>query len=107
MKTQPWLVVGIALAIEACASNRVPDRVSAIVVQLKCDMTTSDVEKVTGSKLSDEGQRTWGNYVLHQGTTDIWLQFDNDRLNSAQVATLDGLMKMKLWPRRNLCESFN
>jgi len=67
-------------------------------------MSTAEVESIATSKLSPEGQRPWGTHLLHQGTTDIWLQFNSDKLRSVQVATLDGLTKMKLWPKKELCE---
>lgn len=98
-------ILSLALFVGACASNRIPDRTSAFVDKLRCGMTIAEVESLAGSKLSPQGQRPWGTHILHQGTTDIWLQFDDDKLQSAQVSTLDGLMKMRLWPRAEFCGS--
>jgi hypothetical protein len=66
-------------------------------------MTAANVEKATGLLLSPQGQRPWGTHLMHDGTTDIWLQFDDNKLRTVQVATPDGLMRVKLWPKQNLC----
>lgn len=66
-------------------------------------MTMDDVEQLAAMKLRSQGQRTWGTHTVKQGTTDVWLQFDGGKLQSVQVATLNGLMSMKLWPRYSLC----
>jgi hypothetical protein len=50
-------------------------------------MTAANVEKVTGLRLSPQGQRPWGTHLMHDGTTDVWLQFDDDKLQTVQVAT--------------------
>lgn len=96
-------ILSTALVVGACASNHVPARTSAFVDKLRCGMAFAEVESLAGYKLSPQGQRPWGTHILHQGTTDIWLQFNDDKLQSAQVSTLDGLMKMKLWPRVEFC----
>lgn len=99
------MLLCLLLTLAACASTRVPTQVESLVSQLKCEMTTTEVEALAGSALRFQGQRTWGTHTLKLGTTDIWLQFDDEQhLHSAQVATLVGLMKMKLWPCVFLCE---
>ena len=98
-----WNVPWVVLLCASCANSRVPTKVDAVISQLKCGMAPADVEKLGHSKLHAEGQRTWGTHILKQGTTDIWLQFENDGLRSVQVATLSGLMSMKLWPKIELC----
>lgn len=96
-------ILSAAFVVGACASNHVPARAGAFVDKLRCGMTIAEVESLAGSKLRPQGRRPWGTHILHQGTTDIWLHFSDDKLQSAQVFTFDGLMKMKLWPRVELC----
>lgn|GEM_PF-5361130 len=98
-------VLCLAIVLSSCWSTSIPKRVSDTVAQLRCGMTAAEVENLSGSKLESEGQRPWGTHVLRQDTTDIWFQFNDDKLRSAQVSTLDGLMKMKLWPKKELCQS--
>lgn len=97
------IVMSLTLIVGGCASGRVPIQTSLIVDQLRCEMEIADIENLSGTKLSEEGQRPWGTHILHLGTTDVWLQFNDEKLRSVQVATLAGLLKMKLWPRTELC----
>ena len=95
----------VCAALAGCASTRVPARIENVIAKLQCGMTTLEVEKIAGTNLRPQGLRPWGTHILKEGSTDIWLQFEDDRLEATQVATLDGLMRMKLWPRSELCGS--
>jgi len=103
MKRALSMTLCLGFTLTGCASTRVSPQTEKLVADLKCEMTMGDVERLAQSKLRPQGQRPWGTHILKQGTTDIWLQFDGDKLQYFQISTLDGLMRMKLSPRSLLC----
>lgn len=47
--------------------------------------------------------RSWGTHLIRDGTTDVWLTFQNDKLRSIQLAWMQKLKRMHAEPKIDLC----
>lgn len=102
MKT-PYIILATTLLLFACAS---PSRwAEALETQLKCGMSVKDVETVSQKTVQTmEVPRGWVTHFLRDGSTDVWLGFRDDKLESVQVAWAEKMMKMATYQRIDLCQ---
>ena len=71
--------------------------------QVRCGMSAQEVEQVSGRKV-EALNRSWATHYIHDDwSTDVWLTFKDDRLQSIQVAWVYALKKMASAQRVSLC----
>ena len=75
------------------------------VEQLKCDMSVSKVQSLTTKNVyAENAPRKDMTHYVRDGSTDVWLVFENDELKSAQVLWAQEMMKYASYQQIQLCK---
>ena len=99
--------ISIASALVGCRDEPAA-WAQELVPRLNCGMTVAQVGQITDREVvAIDPRREWATHQIGRDTsqTVIWLNFENDRLQSAQIAWNYNLARMHERPRVNLCKS--
>jgi hypothetical protein len=90
----------------ALASCKLPAKwAEEFVEQLKCDMSLAQVQSLTSKDVNaEDAPRKDMTHYVRDGSTDVWLVFENDKLKSAQVLWAQEMMKYASYQQIQLCK---
>ena len=99
-------IVAIILALLTLAACKLPAKwAEEFVGQLKCDMSLAQVQSLTSRDVhAEDAPRRDMTHYIRDGSTDVWLVFDNDKLKSAQVLWAQEMMKYASYQQIQLCK---
>ena len=88
-------LVAILVMSFALASCKLPaDWAEEFVEQLECDMSLAQVQSLTSRDVyAEDAPRQNMTHSIRDGSTDVWLVFENNKLKSAQVLWAHKMMK--------------
>ena len=98
-----WLSLTPLFIFAACACGPA-SWAERLETQVNCGMSRQEVERLGGHEVR-ELHRTWATHYMGNESepTQVWLTFQNDKLQSIQVAWMYKLKKMASAPRIQLC----
>jgi hypothetical protein len=101
MKNVSFAVLGILLSGCACGPAEWAEKAEA---RLECGMSVEDVRNIAGRDIQHmDVPRDWTTDLIRDGSTDLWLGFQDGKLTSVQVLWAQKMMKMAMYQRRDLC----
>ena len=71
--------------------------------QLKCGLSLAEVERLVGGPYFTIEKDPRATHVFRDGFTDLWLRFENDRLQSSQIINVVGFTGTRADPRIEHC----
>lgn len=83
-------VVAASVLLTGCAAMAA-NRLHLLQGQLRCGMTSGQVEVITGERLQPVEKDTRLTHLYRSGMADLWLVFNEGRLRSSQVIRVKGL----------------
>lgn len=90
--------------IFSCASGGWPLWTDQIVEKLACSLSPAEVIQLSERELiADHSMTELGTHVIRGRRVDIWLRFEDGQLRSYLRTRVQGLMGVRLSPRKNLC----
>ena len=97
-----FLGIVLCVALAGCASG--PAKwADDLGGRVRCGMSIQEVEAVA-AKAVKPLNRDWGTHFVEEGSTDVWLTFEKNRLQSYQVAWTRGLTIVEKRDRVDLCK---